>query len=87
MDYYIEYSKKTIWTKNNQRQAGLQFYAEQPRFAVTSGVTTGKKVCVRKKGATPADRFGHILSAQIDDNLMSRTRFDDKEPADHSAPV
>ena len=87
MDHHIEYSKKKIWAKNNQRQAGLQLHAEQPRLAEKSGVTTGKNIRVRKKGATPAKRFGDISSAQIDDNPMSRTRFEGKESADHSAPV
>ena len=68
--------KRLQETENNQRLAGLQHQAQQPRLATEAVVKPDTKTHERTEG-TEADeeKYGYAFAARVDDNLTILTSF------------
>ena len=70
-----------------QRLTGLQHQAQQPRLAIETDVKPDMKSRERMKGAVADDeKYGDILSAWVDDDLLRLTSFVDKS-TEPPAPI
>ena len=83
-DKRFEESRESIKNKNNQRPAGLQLQAQQPRLAGKADVFQDKKIRDRKEGVASYKRCGDISSVRVDGPL-SQTNFDEEDITEPSA--
>ena len=78
-DKYLEKLTRMM-KRTNQRLAGLQRKAQQPRLVAEADVKLDIKTRERVEGAAADDeKYGEISSARVDDDPMRLTSFGDQE--------